>query len=145
MAAVLVALVLSLAMSGAAIYSDQRLLRCGTLLRLLFATPLLAIATWTVTVIVVANWLETPGAYGPVQFWVGSPEASAFRSVRTLTLFLLIAGYPLTVLTVISMIAALFFKSHTARGYRLLIPGIALVAFGVGLYLCGEYHFYPTA
>ena len=146
MISVVIAIVLALGVSAVAVYSDQRLLRCGTPLRLVCAVALLAIAAWTISIILAADLLHIPGAYGPVQFWVGSSEAYSFMNVRVLTLFLLVpAGFPLFVLTVIAMIASLFFKSNTSRRYRLLIPGIALCAFGIAWYMFVEYYFFPSA
>ena len=142
---VVIALVISLGVAAAAIYADQRVLRCSTRMRLFFGIPLLAIAAWTVSIILVANWLKTPGAYGPVQFWVGSREASAFMSVRTLTLFLTLVGYGLALLTVISTIATMFTKGDAPRGYRLLIPGLGLGLFVLALFMFTEYYFFPSA
>ena len=144
-AAVLAIVVSAIVVSTATVF-DQRVLRCGTPIRLVVAALLLMASAWLVSVIKLALWFEVPGAYGPVQFWVGAPEAGAFQQVRVFALFLLILGaQPLAALTLVATLVSLFLKSPTPRWHRCIVPFISIVTFAVGYYLFNACGFFPSA
>ena len=72
---------------------DQNALGCKTPIRAVLGLITLAIGSWICLTIVFAFAFKVPGAYGPVQYWVGDPEAHRFISgPRTVALFAIWGG-----------------------------------------------------
>lgn len=125
---------------------DQRLLRCGTVLRAGVAIILIVISIWVATLIQAALWLRVPGAYGPVQLWDRDPSATDFMSgPRVLSVFLIVGGLWLAILSGVASILSLFFAAERRRWCRLIIPVFAITVYVLARYWFIAYEFYPSA
>jgi hypothetical protein len=125
---------------------DQRLLGCGTRWRAVVSIILLGIAVWVATLIHSALLLKVPGAYGPVQYWVGSNAAHDFISgPRVWALFSMLGGMWIAGLTAIAAVVSIFLKSERPRWTRLIVPSMALVVFALAYYWFIRCGFYPSA
>ena len=119
MAAVIIATLVA-STTGVAIWLlDQRLLWCRTAFRAAVTTALTVVATWIAVVIFSALWLKVPGAYGPVQYWHNDPTADFMISVRVGALFLMIAGFALAALTLVTTVVWLLFTAEDKSLKRL--------------------------
>jgi hypothetical protein len=121
---------------------DQRFFKCGTTVRGLSATALVALSIWLLSLILAALLLSVPGAHGPVQYWGG---LTPFFGVRTFATFSLLAGIGLCLLTVVSAVISLFQPSAGSRWLRCVCPAIALVAFASAYGIFMRIEFYPRA
>ena len=148
MAAVIIAIIATLVAStiGVAIWLlDQRVLWCRTAFRAAVTTALTVVATWIAVVIFSAFWLKVPGAYGPVQYWHSDPTADFMFSVRVGALFLMLAGFALAALTLVTTVVSLFFPAEDNRWNRLIAPIVALALFALAWYWFDHFRFFPSA
>lgn len=130
----------------AAWYLDQGVLRCGTPFRAAFALMTLAIGTWVGSLVLLANALEVPGAYGPVQYWVGDARAERFMTgPRDASFFLMYSGIPLAACNIVATLVSMFRPPPEARVRRLAVPVLGLASFAAAWYLYVAFHFYPDA
>jgi len=129
-----------------AFYIDQRLLGCRNSTRMVLALILLSIGIWLITVHPLALWLQVPGSYGPVQFWVDAPgRGMGFMHVRILGMFLTLGGVWVAVAVSIATITGLFLESSVPKWRRCLIPGIGLAVYATAYYMFFHYGFSPSA
>ena len=80
MSAVITSTILTILILVAAWFIDQKSLGCQSPVRMVFALITLAIGSWICLTILFACLFQVPGAYGPVQYWVGDMEAHRFIS-----------------------------------------------------------------
>ncbi len=74
-------------------FLDQKALGCKTPTRAILGLIPLAIGAWICLTIIFAFTFKVPGAYGPVQYWVGDTQAHRFiRGPRTVALFAIWSG-----------------------------------------------------
>ena len=147
MLALIIASILALVTGVGSFLIDQRSLRCGTIWRAWPSTILVVVAVWVAVLILASMLLKTPGAYGPVQFWINSPAADWFMmGPRVWTMFITIAGALFLVpLTILTFIVSLFFYSKHNRWYRIVVPLAAITMFAFSYFLYSHYEFYPSA
>jgi hypothetical protein len=125
---------------------DQHVLNCGTKFRAVVSLILLCIAVWVAVLIHSSLLLKVPGAYGPVQYWVGSEAAHDFMSgPRVWTLFLMLGGMWLAGFTAIIAIVSLFIGSDRSRWNRLIVPSVSVIVFIIAYYWFVRCSFYPSA
>jgi hypothetical protein len=140
---------LAIVMSGAAAvfaarglwHLDQTILKCSTPVRAFTAASLAALSAGVGTLIVLAVVLRVPGGYGPVQFWGGTTPP--FFAVRTCAMLVVLAGPIPCIISVLTLLVALFRQSSTPRFLRCLCPFIALAAFGLAYVLFNQFDFAP--
>jgi hypothetical protein len=110
------------------------------------AVALLGASAWLITLILAANWLQVPGAYGPVQYWAGAEEHVGFiYQMRALALFLVLGCMLVAAAVGVSTIAALCRPGSTPRWQLCVIPALALVSFAVAYHLYFSREFFPSA
>ncbi len=125
---------------------DQQRLNCGTKFRAIASLVLLCIAVWVAALIHSSLLLKVPGAYGPVQYWVGSEAAHDFMSgPRVWALFSMIGGMWVAGFTAIAAVVSLFLKSEESRWTRLIVPSISIIAYIITYYWFIRCGFYPSA
>ena len=125
---------------------DQSKYSCATKFRLVPTVALVLLSVWLISLIILSRILEVPGAFGPVQFWVGNERAYSFiEGPRIWALFVAIGGLGVVAATVISTTISIFVKSLSNRWYRLVTPAVAISLYGVAYYLMVYYNFYPSA
>ncbi len=146
MSAVLIA-VAAAAIAGYALWQlDQRILNCGTPWRAAASIALLVVAVWIAVLIQTSLFLKIPGAYGPVQFWYNDPAADSFmQGPRVWAVFSILGGLGLSIITIVTAIAALFFHAENLKWYRLVVPSIANAIYALAYYWFVSYNFYPSA
>ena len=126
---------------------DQRRLACATRWRAVPATLLMLVSVWVAALIVATFALKVPGAYGPVQYWYNDPNALDFMmGARTWALFAVLGClWGLAPITAIVAIVSLWRPSQVPARRRLVMPALALVAFGAAFALFVVFRFFPTA
>jgi hypothetical protein len=125
---------------------DQNALGCKTPIRFILALITLAIGAWICLTIVFAFAFKVPGAYGPVQYWVGDSEAHRFiRGPRTVALFTIWAGLLFSSLSVIATLVSLAIGPKGTRLRIIVLPSIALASYGLAWWLFIRCSFYPSA
>lgn len=125
---------------------DQQVLNCGTRFRAVSSLLLLCIAVWVAVLIHSSLLLKVPGAYGPVQYWVGSEAAHDFMSgPRVWALFSMLGGIWIAGFTVINAIISLFLRPEQSRWNRLIVPSISVIVFIIAYYWFIRCGFYPSA
>ena len=144
MGAVFIAGIVAVLLVSVGHWLDHFMLKCQGPLRLGIALALMGIGGWLIIAIHAAFWLRVPWAYGPVQFWDDAP-GEAFMAVRTLALFLVLAGVLLAMALVVATAGSLFRRSPVPRWRRLVVPAVALGVFAFAYYTFITYQFYPSA
>lgn len=125
---------------------DQRRLACATRWRAVPATLLMLVSLWVAVLIVGSFALKVPGAYGPVQYWYNDPAAMDFiMEPRVWVMFAMLGSLWLAPVVAIPAIISLWRPSQFPARRRLVMPGLALAAFGVALWLYVTFRFFPTA
>lgn len=125
---------------------DQRRLTCATHWRAVPATLLMLASVWVAVLIVATFALKVPGAYGPVQYWYPDPAAMDFMMGPRVWAMFAVLGclWGLAPITAIVAIVSLRRPSPVPARRRLVMPGLALAAFGVALWLFAVFRFFPT-
>ena len=146
----MIAVILSILISAATVFIawklDQRKFRCETPLRAFASLILLALSTWVTAIIFLSLLLKVPGAYGPVQFWVGSEEAHYFiMGSRVIALFSVFGGVVVAAVTALAAIVSLFIAPTEHRLRRLVLPGVALSIYAGAFFSFLYFEFYPRA
>ena len=142
----LYASIITLVTLAAAVWVDQRRLRCGSRFRLVLALIMLAIGSWTGWTIFFALEMQVPGAYGPVQYWVGDAAAHRFiQGPRTIAMFAMWGGWLISILSVVVTVVSAARARSTDRMLRLLVPVASWVAFGLAWWAFVHYRFFPSA
>jgi len=125
---------------------DQNTLGCRTPIRAILSLITLAIGSWIVLTIGFAFAFKVPGAYGPVQYWVGDPEAHRFISgPRTTALFAILGGLLFSSLSILTTLLSLAFGPKGTRFQRTVLPTAALATYGLAWWLFIRCGFYPSA
>ena len=125
---------------------DQNVLGCKTPIRAILGLITLTIGSWICLTIVFAFAFKVPGAYGPVQYWVGSPEAYRFISgPRTVALFAIWGGLLLSGLLVFATAVSIVLGPKAKRLKRVVLPSVALASYGLAWWLFINCGFYPSA
>jgi hypothetical protein len=126
--------------------SDFNLTGGPTTGRRALAGALLGASAWLITLILAASWLQVPGAYGPVQYWVGAEEHIGFLyQMRVLAMFLVLGGMLVAAAVAIATIAAVWRRGSTPRWQLCVIPVLALGSFAVAYHLFFSREFFPSA
>jgi hypothetical protein len=106
---------------------------------------LLGFGTWLISIILVANWLQTPGFAGTVQYWTdGAGRISLLFHVRVAAMLLMFPAMLLVVAVPCSISGATVAGGKAVRLRRLILPVMAMAAFGVACSLFFAYEFFPT-
>ena len=146
MIAVALSTTLTIAIVVCAWFLDQRALGCNTPVRAILGLIPLAIGAWICLTIIFALAFKVPGAYGPVQYWVGDMQAHRFmRGPRTVALFAIWGGLIFAGLSVLATIVSLALKPHEGQFKRVTVPTAALAIYGLSWVLFIHYGFYPSA
>ncbi|MEM9448400.1 MAG: hypothetical protein AAGA75_07685 [Cyanobacteria bacterium P01_E01_bin.6] len=125
---------------------DLNVLGCKTPLRAILGLITLAIGSWIWLTIVLAFALKIPGAYGPVQYWVGDPEAYRFISgPRIVALFAILGGLLSSALLGLATAASVVRGPKGTRFKRIILPTFALANYGLAWWLFINCGFYPSA
>ena len=125
---------------------DQQILACSTKFRTVLSIILLGIGVWVSVLIHSSLLLKVPGAYGPVQYWVGSEKAHDFMSgPRVWALFSMVGGMWIAGFTAIATVISMLLKSNNSRWARLIIPSISLIIFVLAYFWFIRCGFYPSA
>ena len=125
---------------------DQKMLCCRTPVRATLGLVPLAIGSWISLTILFALAFKVPGAYGPVQYWVGSAEAHRFiAGPRTVALFAIWGGILFTSLSAMATAISLTRSPTGTRLKRMVLPAVALASYGLAWWLFIRCGFYPSA
>jgi len=106
---------------------------------------LLGFGTWLTTIVIAANWLQTPGFAGTVQYWTDDAgRVELLFHVRVAAMLLM---FPAMLLAV-ALLCLADGRAPTAERAvglrRLALPAIALITFGIACCLFFVYGFFPT-
>ena len=143
---VLIATVAACLAAGAGWWLDQRRLACATRWRAVPATLLMLVSVWVAVLIVATFALKVPGAYGPVQYWYNDPAAMDFiMKPRVWAMFAVLGSLWLAPAVTILAVVSLWRPSELPARRRLVMPALAMVAFGVAFGLFAVFRFFPTA
>ncbi len=112
MITILIATLLAILAGVAVWWLDQRCLHCCTVFRATIATVLTAVAIWSAAVIYGMFGLEEHGV-----------------TALMLTLYPILFGCGLVILTFGATVASLFLPAKHNRWYRLIVPTVALTVF----------------
>lgn len=128
-------------------FLDQKVLGCKSPIRAVLGLITLAIGTWIGTTIAFALAFEVPGAYGPVQFWVGDTEAHRFiQGPRTTAFFAIWGGLLSSGLSVLAAgLSLVLGPKEETRLARLALPAFALAIYALSWWMFIHYRFYPSA
>jgi hypothetical protein len=96
----------------------------------------MGIGSWILLVVLLAHGFEVPGCYGPPQYW--HDEGRSFMWVRVVALLLALLGFVLAFLGTAATIAALSWRAT-------VVPFMAMVAYGAGMWAFASREFWPTA
>lgn len=145
-AAVLIAAAVAALAASAGWWFDQRRLACPTRWRAVPATLLMLVSVWVAALIVATFALRVPGAYGPVQYWHSDPKPLAFMmGPRTWAMFAVWGSVLLAPLVAIVSLVSLRSPSRVPARRRLVMPALALAAFGAAFALFAVFRFFPSA
>jgi hypothetical protein len=127
-------------------FLDQNILGCRSPVRAILGLITLTIGSWICLTIVFAFAFKVPGAYGPVQYWVGDSEAHRFISgPRTIALFAILGGLIFSSLSILATLLSLAFGPKEIRFKRTILPTAALAIYGLAWWLFIRCGFYPSA
>jgi hypothetical protein len=125
--------------------ADQRLCKSETRNRWISSVILIAISAWIIPLILLANWLQIPGYYGPVQYWNDGPGGGmALFHVRAFSMLAMMVGLLVAVAAFAGLIAGFFAETRNLQWRRSLIPTISLVAYFLAWTMLMAYRFFPT-
>jgi hypothetical protein len=146
MSAVIASTILTILILVAAWFIDQKSLGCQSPVRMIFALITLAIGTWICLTILFACLFQVPGAYGPVQYWVGDMEAHRFISgPRTFALFAILGGQFVAGLSALVTIVSVVSGPRELRVKRMIVPLAGLAIYGLSWWMFIVCSFYPSA
>lgn len=146
MHAVLIATITALLTVYGAWKLDQEVLKSRTVFRAIASVVLLGTSVWVVVLIKVSLLLKIPGAYGPVQYWVGDQAAHDFMSgPRVWAFFAILGGMWIAGLVTLSTLISLPLKSKGTRWFRIVVPSMSIAIFALACYWLITCGFYPSA
>jgi hypothetical protein len=106
---------------------------------------LLGAGTWLATVVLAAQWLETPGFAGPVQYWTSDAGDVAFLFyVRVAAMLVIFAAMIVAVAVVVSTAAEARPEEKSASRLRFALPAASV---GMFAFACQQFFvngFFPT-
>ena len=106
---------------------------------------LLGYGAWLIAIVLAANWLQSPGVAGPVQYWTdGAGRVESLFHVRVAAMFLMFPALLLAVAIPFSAGGASSAEELTVGIRRLILPAMALLTFAVGCSLFFALRFFPT-
>ncbi len=122
-------------------------LTCGPMTgRRALAVALLGASAWLITLILAAQWMQAPGAYGPVQYWVGAEaHVGLIYQLRVLAMFVVLVCMAIAAAVGVATIVSLFRPGSTLRRQLCVIPALALGSFAVAYHLFFSREFFPSA
>lgn len=125
---------------------DQNALACKTPIRAILGLITLTIGSWICLTIVFALAFKVPGAYGPVQYWAGDPEAYRFISgPRTIALFAIWGGLLFSGLLCLATAVSMALGPQGTRLKKIILPAFALASYALAWWLFINCGFYPSA
>ena len=146
MTAVIASTLLTICILVAGWFIDQKTLGCQGPVRMGLALITLAIGAWICLTILFACLFQIPGAYGPVQYWVGDMEAHRFISgPRTFALFAIWGGLLVAGLSAIVTIISVVSGPGELRVKRMMLPLAGLAIYGLSWWMFIACSFYPSA
>src|SRR5262245_45659123 len=150
MGALGLALLLAALTAYAAKAVEVQLLGRYLTVRALASIALLSLAVWLLALMKLALWMRVPGAYGPVQYSVGSKDADSFMGIRTLALFAVVfVMMPLAGVNLVSIVYAairgLVRRSASEGWRRVVTPAIGLAIFVPTYHYWWKIGFFPSA
>ncbi|MDG2992188.1 hypothetical protein L3556_14810 [Candidatus Synechococcus calcipolaris G9] len=127
-------------------FLDQNALGCKSRVRAIFGLVPLAIGSWICLTIVFAFAFKVPGAYGPVQYWVGDMEAYRFISgPRTIAAFAILGGIFFAIISVLVTAIYVALNPSGSRLKGIITPSVALAIYGLAWWMFINCGFYPSA
>jgi hypothetical protein len=146
MVAFLIAVATAICVAWCGWRTDLNLTGGPTTGRRALAIALLGASAWLITLILAAIWLRVPGAYGPVQYWVGAEGHVGFLyQLRVLAMFLVLGCMLVAAAVGVATIAALCRPGSTPRWQLCVIPALAIGSFAVAYHLFFSQEFFPSA
>jgi hypothetical protein len=150
MIATIISVVITIAIVWGGWFIDQKTLGCKTRIRAVLGLVPLGIGSWVCSLISFAFLLRAPGAYGPVQYWVGSDSAASdfMLYMRAIAFFAILLGLLFAALSLLATASSLAYLAYRQEGYRLrliVVPSAGLAAYGLSWLMFFKLHFYPTA
>ena len=146
MSAVIASTILTILILVAGWFLDQKSLGCQSPVRMGLALIMLAIGSWICLTIFFACLFQVPGAYGPVQYWVGDMAAHRFISgPRTFALFAIWGGLLVAGLSALATIVSLVSGPAELRLKRIALPLVGLAVYGLSWLMFVGCSFYPSA
>ena len=106
---------------------------------------LLGYGAWLIAIVLAANWLQSPGFAGPVQYWTdGAGRVESLFHVRVAAMFLMFPALLLAIAIPFSAHGASPTEVQAGGIRRLVLPAMALLTFAVGCSLFFALRFFPT-
>ena len=106
---------------------------------------LLSYGAWLIAIVLAANWLQTPGFAGPVQYWTdGAGRVESLFHVRVTAMFLMFPALLLAITIPFSANGASPAEEQAVGIRRLVLPAMALLTFAVGCSVFFAFRFFPT-
>ena len=146
MIATLISIIITIALMWGGWFVDQKTLNCKTRVRAVLGLVPLGIGSWVCSLIFFSSLLKAPGAYGPVQYWVGTDKvASDFMFyVRVIAFLAILLGLFFAALSLLATVASLAYEQEGYRLRLVVVPSVGLVAYGLSWLMFFKLHFYPT-
>ena len=106
---------------------------------------LLGYGAWLIAIVLSANWLQSPGFSGPVQYWTdGAGRVESLFHVRVAAMFLMFPALLLAVAILFSATESSTSEEQAVGIRRLALPIMALITFAIGCGLFFTFGFFPT-
>lgn len=146
MIATVISIIITIALVWGGWFIDQKTLGCKTRIRAVLGLVPLGIGSWVCSLIFFSFLLKAPGAYGPVQYWVGSDTAASdfMLYMRVIAFFAILLGLFFAALSLLATAASLAYRQEGYRLRLIVVPSAGLAAYGLSWLMFFKLHFYPT-
>ncbi len=106
---------------------------------------LLGYGAWLIAIVLAANWLQTPGFAGPVQYWTDDAgRVESLFHVRVAAMLMMFPALLLAIAIPFSAHAVSPAEEQAVGVRRLVLPAMALLTLAVGCGLFFALRFFPT-
>jgi hypothetical protein len=145
MIATVISITITIAIVWGGWFIDQKTLGCKTRIRAVLGLIPLGIGSWVCSLIVFSFLLKAPGAYGPVQYWLGSDTAASdfMLYMRVIAFFAILLGLFFAALSLLATAASLAYRQEGYRLRLIVVPSAGLTAYGLSWLMFFKLHFYP--
>jgi hypothetical protein len=133
MIAIVISITITIAIVWGGWFIDQKTLGCKTRIRAVLGLVPLGIGSWVCSLIVFSFLLKAPGAYGPVQYWLGSDTAASdfMLYMRVIAFFAILLGLFFSALSLLATAASLAYRQEGYRLRLIVVPLAGLTAYGL--------------